>query len=175
MVAGLRLESDLERPKNNMGLTNEWWGSKQGIQRHETTTIPAGQWFIWHSTFLGMSEQWTVAKGKRWGIIRRGRGHLYRQLEQWPAAWIGGVSLGQWGGGCQLVPGGRQGMQWIASKSKAYRLKWGTKKEKLSLDKAYMTAETRKMNFEGAPWVDVAEASLTKRIAGSREMLEISQ
>ena len=41
-----------------------------------------------------------------------------------------------------------EGVRWNAGRSKAYRLIRGTKKEELSLDEAYVTAEKLGLNLE---------------------------
>jgi len=133
---------------NGNSYEGEWKKDKRdglGIARYSSGDVYDGQW----------------QRGKR-----QGHGVMYIEAgDTYIGSWDNGLKHGagtyHWADGEVDVSwyeeDGRvgEGVRWNASRSKAYKLIRGTKKEELSLDEAYMTAEKLGLNLEkfdsGAP------------------------
>jgi len=133
---------------NGNSYEGEWKKDKRdglGIARYSSGDVYDGQW----------------QRGKR-----QGHGVMYIEAgDTYIGSWNNGLKHGagtyHWADGEVDVSWYEQdrrvgeGVRWNASRSKAYRLIRGTKKEELSLDEAYMTAEKLGLNLEkfdsGAP------------------------
>jgi len=133
---------------NGNSYEGEWKKDKRdglGIARYSSGDVYDGQW----------------QRGKR-----QGHGVMYIEAgDTYIGSWNNGLKHGagtyHWADGEVDVSWYEEdrrvgeGVRWNASRSKAYRLIRGTKKEELSLDEAYMTAEKLGLNLEkfdsGAP------------------------
>ncbi|KAL9182818.1 hypothetical protein ACHAXT_004097 [Thalassiosira profunda] len=133
---------------NGNSYEGEWNKDKRdglGIARYSSGDVYDGQW----------------VRGKR-----QGHGVMYIEAgDTYIGSWNNGLKHGagtyHWSDGEVDVSWYQEdrrvgeGVRWNASRSKAYRLIRGTKKEELSLDEAYVTAEKLGLNLEkfdsGAP------------------------
>mmetsp|Transcript_31967 Transcript_31967/g.57777 ORF Transcript_31967/g.57777 Transcript_31967/m.57777 type:complete len:1737 (-) Transcript_31967:83-5293(-) len=126
---------------NGNSYEGEWKKDKRdglGIARYSSGDVYDGQW----------------QRGKR-----QGHGVMYIEAgDTYIGSWDNGLKHGagtyHWADGEVDVSWYQEdrrvgeGVRWNASRSKAYRLIRGTKKEELSLDEAYMTAEKLGLNLE---------------------------
>lgn len=126
---------------NGNSYEGEWKKDKRdglGIARYSSGDVYDGQW----------------QRGKR-----QGHGVMYIEAgDTYIGSWNNGLKHGagtyHWADGEVDVSWYQEdrrvgeGVRWNASRSKAFRLIRGTKKEELSLDEAYMTAEKLGLNLE---------------------------
>lgn len=126
---------------NGNSYEGEWKKDKRdglGIARYSSGDVYDGQW----------------QRGKR-----QGHGVMYIEAgDTYIGSWNNGLKHGagtyHWADGEVDVSWYQEdrrvgeGVRWNASRSKAYRLIRGTKKEELSLDEAYVTAEKLGLNLE---------------------------
>ena len=126
---------------NGNSYEGEWKNDKRdglGIARYSSGDVYDGQW----------------VRGKR-----EGHGVMYIEAgDTYIGSWNNGLKHGagtyHWADGEVDVSWYQEdrrvgeGVRWNASRSKAYRLIRGTKKEELSLDEAYVTAEKLGLNLE---------------------------
>lgn len=126
---------------NGNSYEGEWKKDKRdglGIARYSSGDVYDGQW----------------SKGKR-----QGHGVMYIEAgDTYIGSWDNGLKHGagtyHWADGEVDVSWYQEdrrvgeGVRWNAGRSKAYRLIRGTKKEELSLDEAYVTAEKLGLNLE---------------------------
>jgi len=126
---------------NGNSYEGEWKKDKRdglGIARYSSGDVYDGQW----------------QRGKR-----QGHGVMYIEAgDTYIGSWDNGLKHGagtyHWADGEVDVSWYQkdrrvgEGVRWNSSRSKAYRLERGTKKEELSLDEAYVTAEKLGLNLE---------------------------